>query len=301
MKCRKCSKTAVIRLRQHNTAFCEEHFNEYFEKRVERTINEYSMFNKSEKLLVAVSGGKDSSVAWYVLKKLGYTTSGLFIDLGTENNTEIVKKISEKTGEELLIVNGKQYFGGLTVAEISRIVKRPTCSICGLIRRYIMNKVAYEKNFDAVITGHNLDDEVSFLLGNVLNWQVEYIKRQAPVLESNGRLIKKAKPLVWLTEKEIYVYALINRLTFSTERCPFSKNASSLKYKKVLNELEITQPGVKLRFYKEFQKKDLFGSDNEEKARLSECAICGYPTTGKVCSFCRLEEMVKDAMGKQED
>lgn len=300
MKCKKCSDIAIINLRQHNTAYCREHFVDYFEKRVEKTIDEYSMFKKANKILVAVSGGKDSMTLWYVLNKLGYKTDGLIIDVGTTNlQIDLLSQFSERINSQLKFVDMKQYFHGLTASQIARLIKRPTCSVCGNVRRYLINKVALEGRYDVVVTGHNLDDEVSFLLGNVLSWNIEYLQRQAPFMpKTHQKLVAKAKPLVWLTEKEIYTYALLNNIPFHSEKCLFSKDASSLKYKRVLNDLEVDQPGTKLRFYKQFQRSELFKNNT---VQLNECCICGYPTTSEKCSFCRMKERVEDALGKQKD
>ena len=300
MKCKKCSEIAIIHLRQHNASYCSKHFVDYFERRVENTINEYSMFGKNSRLLVAVSGGKDSMTLWYVLTKLGYKADGLIIDVGTTNiQLDSLSEFAKKMGSQLKFVDIKEFFEGLTVPQIARLLKRPTCSICGSVRRYLMNKIALENGYDVLVTGHNLDDEVSFLLGNLLSWNTGYLQRQAPFMpKTHQKLVAKAKPLVWLTEKEIYTYALLNNIPFQDEKCPFSKDASSLRYKSVLNNLEVGQPGTKLRFYKQFQRSQLFKNDNVE---LKECCLCGYPTTSEKCSFCRMRERVKDALGKQKD
>ncbi|MEJ5228658.1 MAG: TIGR00269 family protein [Pseudothermotoga sp.] len=300
MKCKKCSETAIIRLIQHNAAFCEEHFIEYFEKCIQRTIAEYSMIQKDANVLVAVSGGKDSMTLWYVLNKLGYKTSGLLIDTGIgKPKNDMILGFAAKMSSELIIVDAKKYLSGLTTPEVAKLLRRPTCSVCGLVRRYLMNKVAYENGYDLVVTGHNLDDEVSFLLGNLLNWNLEYLQRQAPFMpKTHEKIVAKAKPLVWLTEKEIYVYAMLNSIPFEGEKCPFSKNASSLRYKSLLNKLEVDQPGTKLRFYKQFQRLNPF---EDGAISLNECVSCGYPTTTDKCSFCRMRERIEDAVGEQKN
>ena len=51
MKCKVCGEKAVIKLRQHNLALCEEHFIERFRREVERTIKKYEMFSLPEETL----------------------------------------------------------------------------------------------------------------------------------------------------------------------------------------------------------------------------------------------------------
>ena len=54
---------------------------------------------------------------------------------------------------------------------LSRVLRRAPCSGCGLNKRYLFNKIALEREFSVVATGHNLDDEAATLMGNVLRWQ----------------------------------------------------------------------------------------------------------------------------------
>ncbi|NOY65443.1 MAG: tRNA(Ile)-lysidine synthetase, partial [Nitrospirae bacterium] len=82
MKCRLCDSLAVISLPRHNSAFCRNHFVEFFRKQVKRAIKSYRMFNKNERILVCVSGGKDSLTLWHILNEFGYNTTGLYINLG---------------------------------------------------------------------------------------------------------------------------------------------------------------------------------------------------------------------------
>ena len=60
MKCKKCGGLAVINMRQHRLRLCADHFVEWFVSMTQRTIEKYKMFTPTDKVLVAVSGGKDS-------------------------------------------------------------------------------------------------------------------------------------------------------------------------------------------------------------------------------------------------
>lgn len=295
MKCKKCSQQAVIHLRAHNIAFCKEHFLEFFERRVQKAITDFKMFTRAEKILVAVSSGKDSSAVLYALKQLGYNVEGLFLKMGVHTNAaeNVVRKVSEFTQVPIHIYDTTKHFNGLGTSDIAKIVKRPVCSICGIVRRYWMNRFAVESGYDVLVTGHNMDDEATFLFGNILNWQVDYFARQWPVLEkTHEKFVRKAKPLIYVTERETYAYAFLNNIPFMEQKCPFAKGATSSNYKKYLNLIESEQPGTKHRL--------LFGYfDNlkelvykEQKVELKECSKCGFPTTEEKCQYCRLEERV---------
>ena len=82
MKCKKCGEKASIHMRQHKLALCREHFLKWIPQQTQRFIELYGMFNHDERVLVAVSGGKDSLARWDVLQQLGYQADGLYIGLG---------------------------------------------------------------------------------------------------------------------------------------------------------------------------------------------------------------------------
>ena len=82
MKCTRCRAKAEVQLRAHNSAFCRPCYLFYFRRQVERAIAGEHMFAPAERLLVAVSGGKDSLALWDVLAELGYDTTGLYLGLG---------------------------------------------------------------------------------------------------------------------------------------------------------------------------------------------------------------------------
>ncbi len=84
MKCRKCGQKASVNMRQHRLALCKEHYLEWVPEQTERFIKKYKMFTHDEKILVAVSGGKDSLSLWDILVRLGYQADGLYLGLGID-------------------------------------------------------------------------------------------------------------------------------------------------------------------------------------------------------------------------
>ncbi|GAB6065505.1 TIGR00269 family protein [Aquifex pyrophilus] len=294
-KCRICGKRAIIYMPHHRLALCREHFVEWFEKYTEKTIKEFKMFTKKDKILVAISGGKDSLALWHVLRKLGYEADGLYIHLGigeySERSKEKVMKFAERIGGKAIIVDLKEELA--TIPELVEVSSREACSVCGLVKRYNFNKVAKERGYSVVATGHNLDDEASALLSNVLNWNEKYLGRKYPVLEEEGGFVRKVKPFCKFTEKETALYALLNGIDFIEEECPFSEDASSVFYKEILNRIDERSPGTKLRFYLDYLRKVYPKFKKEEKKELQRCKVCGEPTMGEICPVCRLKEKVK--------
>ena len=81
-KCRVCGERAIIDLPRHNANFCAEHLLQLCRRQVEKAIDDYEMFSRDERLLVAVSGGKDSLAIWDILVEAGYQADGFYVGLG---------------------------------------------------------------------------------------------------------------------------------------------------------------------------------------------------------------------------
>ncbi|MGH2332156.1 TIGR00269 family protein [Thermoanaerobacter mathranii] len=292
MKCVRCKKKAVIVLRRHNAAFCADCFLHYYKNQVLKNIRKNRMFEKGEKVLAVVSGGKDSMALWDILVKEGYNVVAMYINLGigeySNRSQEVVEKFAKENNLPLIVKDIKKEFG-LDIYKLSKTLRRSPCSVCGSIKRYLFNKVAYDGGFSAVATGHNLDDEAATLFGNVLSWEEGYLARQGPVLpQTHPKLIKKVKPLYTLTERENMYYVLLNKIEFLHEECPHSLGARSILYKEVLNKLEEESPGTKQRFLSGFlEKGKKHFQDVRERLELKECKNCGQVTTTEECSFCR--------------
>ena len=315
MKCRKCGLPAAINMRQHKLSLCEECYPDWFRAQVARTIRRFQMFGLDDRVLVAVSGGKDSLALWDVLLGLGYQTEGLYINLGIPNNGysaasgEHATRFAESHGVVCHVVDVKVEYG-FSVPELARRRRRAdkTCSLCGLVKRHIMNRFAYDGGYGVIVTGHNLDDEAAVLMQNALNWQTGYLARQSPVLPStHAKLARKAKPLCQMYERECAAYALVSGIDYIYDECPYSVGARSIFHKGLLNQLEGRSPGAKASFYAQFLRARQSGSIQflePDALALHDCEACGQPTTAPgVCAFCRLwwmEELPPSACEEAE-
>lgn len=299
-KCQKCGSKAQVYLPQHRLALCREHYLDWFDSRVEKTIKEFRMFSRSDRVLVAVSGGKDSLSLWNALVKLGYEADGFYINLGigeySQKSHVLAQEFAKKIGRTLHTVSLKDEI--MPIPEIKKYDSRPACSVCGTVKRYYMNRFAKQSGYHIIATGHNLDDEAAVLFSNTLNWSVEYLKRQYPVLPQEDGFVRKVKPLCKISEKESAMYAVLSGIEYIEEECPFSEGATSIDYKMFLSQLEEKSPGTKLRFYSEFLRKMYpLLKQAEEKPVLNSCKICGEPTTGEICSVCALKNKLKVKTG----
>jgi len=253
------------------------------EKKVKNTIEKYGMLSPKEKILVALSGGKDSAVAAYLIKKLGYKFATIHINLGIGNfslsSEKAAKLQAEELGSEFYVLRIKEVLGR-SIDEVKS--KLPICSLCGLTRRYLLNYFAIKHEFDVVVTGHNLDDIAIFYLSNLLHGHYNYISTLKPVIPKEKNLVKKVKPLFFIREKDILKYAALNGIEYTSLICPYKFYASTQHYKLLLDLLDRVEKDSVRNLVVNLMKT--FSYTSEER---KECKICGMPSKGDVCSFCK--------------
>ncbi len=303
MKCRRCKAPALIDVRRHNAAFCADCFVRHCREQVRRAIDGFDMIQPGERVLMAVSGGKDSLGAWEILVDLGYETDGLYLGLGiggySDASGRYARDFAAARGLTLREVDIPGEYG-FDIETAAATVRRPPCGACGLSKRHLFNQAALDGGYDVVATGHNLDDEAAVLFGNVLRWDAEYLGRQYPVLPAAPGFVRKVKPLVRLSEREMAAYCVIRGIDYIVEECPMAEGNRHLAYKEALNTLEQKSPGAKANFLFSFLERghERFAGDAEtERGELTPCTVCGSPTTGDVCAFCRMGERVRGRNG----
>ncbi len=299
MKCTVCKGPAVMDVRRHNAAFCSEHFLRLVHQQTQKAIDDFDMIRKGDRVLVAVSGGKDSLALWDILLKLGYETDGFIISLGigeySKESTQTAQQFAADRNLTLHVVDLPEEYG-YDIPNGSKAARRTPCSACGLSKRHLIDKAAIDGGYDVVATGHNLDDEAAVLFGNTLRWNVDYLGRQRPVLPARGGFPKKVKPLVRLAEREMAAYCVLAGIDYIVEECPMADGNKHLGYKAALNAIEADSPGSKHAFFFEFLAKAAVrfeeATDGDDVPEgLGTCTQCGSPASGEVCAFCRLVEL----------
>jgi uncharacterized protein (TIGR00269 family) len=299
MKCTVCKQPAVIDLRRHNANFCREHFLRLCRDQTAKAIKDFTMLAPGDRVLVAVSGGKDSLALWDILLELGYAADGLYVGLGigdySDESGDYARSFARERNLELIEIDLRAEHG-YDIPTAAVVTKRAPCSVCGLSKRHLFDRAALDGGYDAVATGHNLDDEAAVLFGNVLHWHTEYLGRQLPVLPARDGFPKKIKPLVRLGEREMAAYCVLRGIDYIVEECPMAVGNRHLGYKNALDSIEADSPGAKFAFYSGFLAKAVSRfADDTGADELGTCERCGGPSSAPVCSFCRVVERTAGA------
>ncbi len=303
-KCRVCGGDAVIKIDYANASFCKEHFISFYERKISKILKKADLRNKC--ILVAVSGGKDSVALLYALSKLrdifGYKLKALHIDLGidgySEESRDISIEICERLGIPLIIYDVKKTFEW-DIPTAVKTLRKPACSLCGLVKRWIMNKVALDEGCEWIATGHNVDDIDAIGLKSLLTFRPDDIIRFAgPILEPKLEinLVGRLRPQFFLTEIENLFYVQVNGLRAVFDTCPLAKRSTLFKYKSIWQTIDQINPVGKINFAKTLL--EISNKVKIEELGLRKCEKCGQPTYGRrICSFCglriKIEEKIK--------
>lgn len=303
LRCSLCGSKAFTRVCYSRLNLCRRHYAEFFERRVKNTVERYRLFKDVKRLLVCVSGGKDSVAMLYALKpyadKKGVELLGLTIDLGigeySKRSVETAVEAFKDNDVEYLLVNlsTEHGFGIDDVAEAVKRLRMPkgVCSYCGSVKRYIFNKAALDNGCDAVATGHNLDDLLSFTLTSMASGQVGFSIKLRPKSRGVDKLVARIRPLATLTSRETLLYVVSIGASYVDVECPYSPGRSMQKtIVEKLSEIEHEHPGFKLALYKSLLK--VLRRVEAKPEPLVRCERCGMPSSTRICSFCRLKSLI---------
>ncbi len=284
MKCKRCGKRAVAYLKPYRLALCEGCYAKFYLDTVKRLVRKYSILERDEKVLAAVSGGKDSVAMAAALKMLKYDVEILYIDLGigeySAESEMAVRKLAEELDLTLHVVCLKDY--GFTISDVRKKAIRKTCSACGVAKRYIMNRFAREHGFDVVATGHTAEDIASFYIKNIAGGAKVWAEKLQPRNEPfDEKIVARAKPLFAISEKENMLFVLVKKLPFTPAECPY---APKPEWKEIIYDIERKKPGFAKNFVRGLVARE------SELGEVMYCNVCGEVANSEVCAFCRLRK-----------
>ena len=301
--CNSCNARHAVHVRPYSgEKLCQSCFIKSFEKKVRKNISAYDMLRSNDKIAIALSGGKDSTVLLYLLSTLEkkFPKASLFaitVDEGIDRYRDEALQNAEAVCRDLgvahLIVSFKELFG-LTVDDIAKQVTNKKeygltpCSYCGVLRRKALNKIAKKLKATKIATAHNLDDETQTILLNFIHGDIFRASRITPTsgLQA-GMFVQRIKPLCNMFESEIALYAYYQKIKFQSVDCPYASTALRTEIREFLNKLEDNHPSVKYIIYRSFEKIRPF-LKHGVNMDLKACNICGEPSSKSVCEPCKM-------------
>lgn len=276
---------------------------EKIERKAKETILKYRLLGKKDKVIVAASGGKDSTALMFILRKLGYNIEALTIDVGmggySSQSLENVKKFCKEQGIKLTTLTFRQEFGGslcyIRDAFAAKGMKVNPCALCGVLKRHLLNKYARKLGAAKLATGHNLDDEAQSIMMNFFRNTLDKSARLGPASFGSGAksLVPRVKPLYFCAEKDIEEYSKKHRFPVKYGICPCSKDVFRRLVGNLLDDYEKTSPCAKENIVSLFIKTLPKLRKKYAGQKLSHCKRCGELSKGSLCRACQIIEVLR--------
>jgi len=269
------------------------------ESQIKKTLKEIKL-KKSDKILVALSGGKDSTTVAYTLHKFGYKIQGFHIDLKigkySEDCLKSIKQLCEDLKIKLYVYDMKKEMGAGMCYLRSGIQScgkgtLKNCAICGVLKKSIMNKQARRLKVKYIATGHNLDDEAQTFLMNIMKGSPNLSANSGSITKnvSDKKFVPRIKPLFDVLENDIREYTKKLKLPVVYTQCPCALDSYRIQVRKFLNTLEEKDKQNILKYFnKVFPRLQTL-----KDSKLKYCESCGEPSRGKTCKKCKLLGLVK--------
>jgi uncharacterized protein (TIGR00269 family) len=287
---------------------CKRCFTASIEEKVRAAITRYDMFSFSDRIAVAVSGGKDSLTLLQIISKIEKnrpkaSLSAVTIDEGIrgyrDEALDIASAECTKLGVPHHVVSFKRLFG-FTLDELVEKkrsegnMKLTACAYCGILRRRALNIAAREVNATKLATGHTLDDETQTVLMNLFRGDLARLAKEKPVTdEVHPKLVQRVKPLCEVPENESALYAYVKKTRFQASPCPYAGDAVRNDFRAMLNQMEAKHGGMKFTLFNSLERLRPALQAIMTEGEFAECAECGEPSSGGLCKVCEVLHKMK--------
>ena len=295
--CKNCSIRPVIIL-ESGIKKCRGCFIKYFEKKALNTIRKFELIENNDHLVVGVSGGKDSLSVLNLMIKIAekrrkIKVEGLLIDEGIKgyraNTVKDAKKFCKDYKVKLTVISYKKEFG-MTLDQMVKKVDVNPCTVCGVLRRYLLNKYSRKLKATKLVTGHNMDDEAQAVIMNQFKQNIETSARLGPItgVIKDKAFVRRVKPFYVLSEKEVALYAILKGFIDKYVECPYAKRSFRADVRDMLNDFESKHRGTKSSVIQSFLKILPLLKKNIKGKPLNYCKKCKEPCGRDICKTCEL-------------
>ena len=294
------SQKAAVRRPKNGQTMCKDCFFLCIEDEVHQTIVSSGVFRPRDKVAIGASGGKDSTVLIHLLDLLnkrhnyGLELTLLSIDEGIrgyrDDSLECVKRNQAVYGLPLHIVSYRDLFGWSMDEIVGKIGRTNNCTYCGVFRRQALDKGARQIGVDKIATGHNADDIAETVLMNLLRGDSFRLDKSTAIVTGEEGSMPRCKPLKYIYEKEVVMYAHFKQLDYFSTECIYSPFAYRGFTRELIKDLERIDPQSIINIIHSGEMLETTGKTPEKMT----CRKCGAISSNPVCKACKLLETLNE-------
>lgn len=254
---------------------------------------------------MALSGGKDSVSALhlatrYYRRRPNVRLIALTVDEGIRGyrtgTLRAARRAAQREGVEHRIVRARRRLG-VTTDEAARLLAPAIpCSFCGVWRRQLLNDAAREAGATALVLGFNLDDLAQTVLMNLARSDLERLRRMAPHRERQPGLVPRIAPLAQVPEREVFLFARAQGLSFDHGECPHASAAARNVFREVVWRLEEATPGTRHSLLRMRERLVALLPPASPGSGLPRCPECGNPAAAGACRACEFRRRARNAL-----
>jgi len=231
-------------------------FKKWVLARVKRAIVDYGMIDHGDRLVVGLSGGKDSGVLLSALEAIRrsapvkFHLHGVFLDLGFGMEVAPLAEFCRRLGVPF---THRRTGIGEIVFNV-RHEKNP-CALCSTLRRGALNDLALDLGCNRVALGHHLDDVVdTFFMSLFYNGQLRTFSPNT-FLDRTGLFM--IRPLVYLGQETVREMAVLEKVPVLENPCPASGLTKRQEIKTLVEGLRESYPDLREKVLSALQGADL--------------------------------------------
>ena len=234
---------------------------------IRRAVENYDMIQEGDKVVVGVSGGKDSLVLLRCLYDLSkyypkkFQVLGVSLDMGFGADYEPVRKMCDELGIEYIIKK-------TDIKEIIFDIRQETtpCSLCAKMRRHLLNEAAKENGAKVVALGHHNDDVLeTFMLSLFYEGRINCF---SPVTHLDRMDIYQIRPMIYVRERDVRGAVKNHNLPVVHNPCPANGVTKRQYMKDLIARLEKENyPGLRKRLFTAIEKSSIDGWNTENLLR----------------------------------
>lgn len=224
-----------------------------------KAIEDYNMINENDKILVGLSGGKDSITLLLGLKALQRFYPKKFEIIACSVNpgfeffdSNFLKKLCDDN--DIKFIEEK--------SDIKQIVfdirkEKNPCSLCANLRRGILNSIAIREGCNKIALGHNEDDVLETFFLNLL--YTGNMSTFSPISYMDRSKITLIRPLIYANEKEMKSFVKRNNIEVMNKSCPMDGHSKREEIKEYIYNLSKDIPHVRANVYGAIKRSNISG------------------------------------------